>query len=122
MGYNTIVLVRNDALSNIKRDPERFVSGLDEAIGGRARWREGAQSVGAGGHANVAEVCPPHHADDPRFYASTGNTILECDRANLSHLQELVERSDFTKNWVESSLRRMRDEADKMLELLNLKG
>jgi len=72
MGYNTAVLILNDAWGQILDHPEEFVKGLYEA------QHEGGD-VGVGFHANVAHVMKTAHADVYRVYITHGNWIIEID-------------------------------------------
>ena len=60
MGYNTTVVVLNDALDQIRDDPE-FGQKLYDAI---LRVQRGKPvDVSAGYHCNAATVIETHHAD-----------------------------------------------------------
>lgn len=66
MGYNTTVVVLNDALSFIEEDPEfgkRFARAISEAAtnGGRP-VNVAARSSRGGVHCNAATVVETHHA------------------------------------------------------------
>ena len=74
MGYNTTVLILNDALDTIENDPE-FGKKLVAAIlqcGGRG----GPINVPVGNHANPVSVIESHHADQMRVVAVGGNTSV----------------------------------------------
>jgi len=64
MGYNTTVVILNDALSDIASDPE-FGRRLADAINGlRAGTPENVAAHGKHGiHCNAAIVIESHHAD-----------------------------------------------------------
>lgn len=75
MGYNTTVVILNDALGEIATDPE-FGKRLADAI---AQARRGKPVVvGAHGerdiHCNAALVVETHHADDEVTVIVGGNT------------------------------------------------
>ena len=59
MGLNTTIVILNDALGYIKRDPAAFVKRLEQAIqeGAKGQW------IPVGGHGNAAQVVETHHAD-----------------------------------------------------------
>ena len=71
MGYNTTVVVMNDALDQIKNDPE-FGRKLAEAVTGLS-VPERRRDVSAGNHANAATVIETHHADQVHAIAVGGN-------------------------------------------------
>jgi hypothetical protein len=72
MGYNTTVLILNDALGDIENDPEGFVKNL------RYRILSGESGdVKAGCHGRAAYVMRTEHADYPRVYVTHGNGIWE---------------------------------------------
>ncbi len=60
MGFNTTVVVLNDALADIAGDPDfgkNLADAITEAAMGRPQW------VAAGRHGNAAYVVESHHAD-----------------------------------------------------------
>lgn len=77
MGYNTTITILNDALSEIKDNPQEFVEKMTAAI---ARGRE--QEIGVGNHANVARVMATAHADVSRLYYNHGNLTTDLSRLN----------------------------------------
>lgn len=70
MGFNTTVLILNDAWDQIKKHPEEFVAGIDKMM------RRGG-TFGVGNHCNPVQVLRSEHADHFRLYASHGNQITE---------------------------------------------
>jgi hypothetical protein len=84
MGYNTTVIVLNDALGEIENDPE-FGRKLAKAI--RAQENQSlyvelhpeghrmrtAVDVTAGSHANAASVIEQHHSSETALVAIGGN-------------------------------------------------
>jgi hypothetical protein len=72
MGFNTTVVVLNDALHQIENDPE-FGRNLARAIM-RVSGRGGKMDVPAGNHCNAAEVIESHHADWMVYVRVGGNT------------------------------------------------
>jgi hypothetical protein len=76
MGYNTTVVVYNDALDDIAADPN-FGSKLAAAIKRVGAYRN-PEDVGACAHANAARVIETHHADSTAVVAIGGNdgTVL----------------------------------------------
>jgi len=84
MGFNTTVVVLNDALGYIEDDPD-FGKNLARAIsevGGRGgRVDVAARSSRGGVHCNAATVVETHHADSTVIVAVGGNLGLELGRA-----------------------------------------
>ena len=74
MGWNTTVLVYNDALSEIKSDKE-FGAKLAAAISGMPAARQQGMRVDvpSGSHANAAMVVETHHADNTAIVTVGGN-------------------------------------------------
>ena len=114
MGFNTSVVVLNDALQYIKDDPE-FGKKLAEAIGKLSlppehRGERGGSwgvDVSAGMHANAATAIESHHADYESIIAFGGNMgrILspairpygkEGDSVEVKYLRELADQLGFT--------------------------
>ncbi len=71
MGFNTTVLVSNDASHDIENDPE-FGKNLVHAMR-RLDYEGGSGGVPAGGHCNAATVIETHHADGNVLVAVGGN-------------------------------------------------
>lgn len=75
MGNQTTVIIRNDAIDEIRRNPEEFVSNLLEAIERVAAGLEPrGTDFGCGCHANPARVVEVHHADNTTIVACGGST------------------------------------------------
>jgi len=74
MGCNTSVIVLNDALDDIERDPD-FGKKLVAAIRERYRNPKGCPiDVAASSHVNAASVIETHHADHTSVVLIGGNT------------------------------------------------
>lgn len=87
MGWNTTVVVYNDALGAIKDDPE-FGRKLAEAISRRSAGIRGDDPVDvpAGNHANAAMVVESHHADSTAVITVAGNLgILQAQTYGWDH-------------------------------------
>lgn len=72
MGFNTTVVVLNDALNEIQKDPD-FGRKLAEAIMMSGRMGRHFRDVSAGCHCNAATVVETHHADQLVMVAVGGN-------------------------------------------------
>ncbi len=70
MGFNTTVVVMNDALHQIEEDKE-FGRKLAQAA--LLTYNRGRQDVSAGNHVNAATVIESHHADGIHLIAVGGN-------------------------------------------------
>ena len=75
MGWNTCVVVLNDALDQIEKDPE-FGKKLAAAIRKRSITGKEAVDVSAGNHCNAALVVHQSHADC-NFYVKVGGNYGE---------------------------------------------
>lgn len=71
MGYNTPVLLLNDALDEMRNDPT-FAKRIVEASATAAMWGKPID-VSAGSHCNAATVLPSAHADFVQVIAFGGN-------------------------------------------------
>lgn len=103
MGFNTTVVVMNDALNAIEQDVQ-FGPKLVQAIlqmGGRSNLNEHID-VSAMGHVNAATVIESHHADGLMVVAVGGNTALNMGygggytNRELQVLNVLAERLGYT--------------------------
>lgn len=73
MGYNTTVVVMNDALRAIESD-EKFGESLARACGSLAAMEGERVDVASQGHINAATVLETHHADQLVPILVGGNT------------------------------------------------
>lgn len=79
MGWNTGVIILNDALHEIEKNPDEFVNGrrgLREAMGefmSGGRGQRNYVDISVGGHANAASVFHQSHADEVGVYSIGGN-------------------------------------------------
>jgi hypothetical protein len=74
MGYNTTLIVLNDALHEIEEDPE-FGKKVAQATRKASMLREGDRGIDirSGCHVNAATVVETHHADQVKLIAVGGN-------------------------------------------------
>jgi hypothetical protein len=73
MGYNTTIVVLNDALGEIEND-RNFGKKLAAAIRSNGTKMNSPFTVAAGSHGNAAVVVETHHADYTAIVAVRGNT------------------------------------------------
>lgn len=71
MGWNTTIVVHNDALGEIRDDPE-FGKTLHDAVL-HLQVEKGPLAVRAGNHVNAAEAIESHHADIIQLVAVGAN-------------------------------------------------
>lgn len=109
MGYNTIVMLRNDAWAQIRDNADQVIEGIGHAMHGNG-------SVGAGNHTNAVEVMKTRHADDQMLYIHTGNSLFELSgyspdliaiAQRNKEMREWVERAIMTAEWHIESLKQM---------------
>ena len=89
MGYNTTMMVLNDSLHDIEKNPERFVKQIVDGI------HEG------GYNGNHVQVMPTAHADTPRLYHTHANMMLDLSpwshktmeyaTSDREHLRDMVD-------------------------------
>lgn len=77
MGYNTTVVVLNDAIGDIENDPE-FGKKLAQAI--KAFRPHVSNYVSAGCHVNAAQVIESHHSSCDVIVSVGGNTGTVLDK------------------------------------------
>ena len=89
MGFNTPVLILNDALEELKARPEEFIAKLckeaDELTYPNAL---GVQSISVGNHCNPVQVLRKGHSSETRLLVSYGNLMLEISRPELESLSD----------------------------------
>jgi len=107
MGYNTTLVIMNDALHQIKEDKD-FGRKVYEAalVIDRQENRQRGVDISSGCHCNAATVIEQHHADSTAVIAVGGNcaTVLhttygyrhheEADQIHI--LEELADRYGYT--------------------------
>lgn len=71
MGWNTSVVILNDAIDQIKND-RAFGRNLADAISGCVAFGEPVD-VQSGNHTNAAQVVETHHMDETAIVAVGGN-------------------------------------------------
>ena len=72
MGFNTTIVVHNDALDSIENDPD-FGKNLARAIKSHEMFSDKMVDVHSKCHCNAAEVIESHHADQVVAVAVGGN-------------------------------------------------
>jgi len=94
MGYNTTVLVLNDALHEIERDPQfgkklaAAISGLSLGIDTKTGRPYRSQDVSAGMYCNAATAIEQHHASGIAVVAVGGNCGSVIGHTGGTHHQE----------------------------------
>jgi hypothetical protein len=100
MGYNTTVVIMNDAMDEIEKDPE-FGANLVKAVKRRLS-NKGPLSVHAGSHSNAATVIEVHHADMTKLVAVGGNYgqdlgfVGPCGQAHVDMLEAFAAALGYT--------------------------
>lgn len=99
MGWNTPVLILNDALDQIEKDAEGFTNRLTHACLGVHRSDGRAHiDIPAGHHANAAHVLRPSHADTTRLLVSHGNLLIDLDPNASDDLWKRAETDKFIRD------------------------
>lgn len=85
MGYNSTVVVMNDAMTAIEKDPE-FGKKLVQAILSQ-HGKNVPVDISSGGHVNAATVIDCHHSDYSSLILVGGNmgTVLVSDASGYKH-------------------------------------
>lgn len=102
MGYNTTIVIRNDALDQIRDDPE-FGRKLVDAILNLNDpcYKDRNIEVSAGNHSNVAQVVEQHHADLTSIVTVGGNLgVHHGTYGGWRHTEEKAQR-DLVRLWAE---------------------
>ncbi len=103
MGFNTTVLVQNDALGAIENDTE-FGKKLSNAIGmlSLRMHDEHGVDISSGGNVNAATVLETHHADNIAIVAVGGNyaTMLHQVGGRISH-HKVEDQEKLLKEWAD---------------------
>jgi hypothetical protein len=102
MGYNSVVLLRNDCWHEIERNPEEFVRQLSPHVGGGL----GIHDIAVGSSGNAATFVYNQHADVTGVivvggnYATVAGTVFEgpshlTPEGNLEVLKLLLEQNGY---------------------------
>lgn len=111
MGFNTTLMVLNDHLYDITKDPERFVRELDRAASSLAPTQD---------IFGQTRVMHSQHADVFRLYGTHGNSIIgltEWDQETLDLYRGNDYKRDFVRRMVreaKNSLRYMERALDRI--------
>jgi len=85
MGFNSTVVVYNDALHDIEQHGDEFAANLVSAILRVGAGREETVDVPCGCHANAAIVVDSHHADQQVAMIVGGNLGQRIGRGYAGH-------------------------------------
>jgi hypothetical protein len=113
MGYNTTVLILNDALDVIQKNPQEFVDKLVSQI-----YSGKTGNVSVKGWCNPAYVICTAHADIPRVYFSHRNSLVELSAIpeNVSHRKywgEALKRAKAEIRFIEKKIKEEKIEIPK---------
>lgn len=100
MGYNTTIVVMNDALDQIAKDPN-FGKNLVAAIEMAKQFPDKRQDVAAGNHVNAAHVVETHHADTTVLVSVGGNLGLVQARSRGWNHHEVTFQVELLRVWAQ---------------------
>lgn len=72
MGYNTVVLIMNDSLNELRNNPEQFISKLSHQT-----TLDSEDFISVGSHSQASQIMRPFHSDSFKLYAASGNLLTE---------------------------------------------
>ena len=110
MGYNTAILILNDALGELENNPAEFCEKLITAI---SSFKETTISVGC--HCNPVQVMQTQHADDFKVYTIQGNLMIDMTEYN----QSLLDKCKLYPSKKEQTLERVEMAMEKLIALKN---
>jgi hypothetical protein len=86
MGFNSTLLILNDALDLIEKDPE-FGKKVAQAIQEFGCYGKERKDIGVSGHGNAASVIDCHHADTSTLILVGGNygTVVQPAACGWDH-------------------------------------
>lgn len=103
MGFNTVMIVMNDALHAIAEDPDfgKNVSRAEGGSWGRKRFGDcPTVSVPSGCHVNAAELFPSFHADDLHVFIAGWNGLI-CVATGRGRPTEEETQLQLLRQWAE---------------------
>jgi hypothetical protein len=112
MGYNTVVLVLNDASSAIENNAQDFASGVVRAM---SNFKE--TTVSLGNHGNPVTVMPTFHANSTKFFCAGGNSIYEITNFNDDFLNKL-KHSQYLRKSVKEDLKTLKERVKDLEKLM----
>lgn len=82
MGFNTVVLIRNDGFGQLEQHPGDFVRGIQRGTASvmRPTLAHKVVDIAVGNHGNVAQVVSCDHADYVHLIAAGGNYATDLGR------------------------------------------
>lgn len=118
VGYNTTIMLLNDALGDIERDGEDFARQLVNTVHRSVRGDKEEFTLYAGGH-SVGYLMPTAHADVQRVYTSHGNWLWEVRARGESFERALT--TPYMHTELTARCRLVRSEAAAVLKALGPK-
>lgn len=104
MGFLTTIMIRNDAMEEIRKDPEGFSKKLLETID-EASMDGQSKGLGFGHYCNMATVHPSSHADVQQLYLHIGNTLINICPYSNDFKRMLGKNTNFLKRSIEAAQR-----------------
>lgn len=110
MGYNTTVLILNDCLGEIEKNPEQFVKGI-------IRQMNVGGTFAVGHCGNPVDVKRTAHADVLRVYVSHGNWLSEMSEYATEEIDK-AKQHEHVREALLSRCKRAKEEITRMEKAL----
>ena len=109
MGYNTVLMVLNDAFDQIQKDPD-FGRNLVNAAVRHDPTRQKINTFSSGNHCNPAQIISVQHADISQLtlvsrnsgtciYPNSSYALLKPDRSDMQELVNILNALGFSVTW-----------------------
>jgi len=94
MGYLTPILIHNDDLDQIIKNPQQLIDAIQKACNSFQ-----PMDHGIGNCANVIESLPTEHADFDRVIVISGNTWMDVTRESYKEAETINEKLTLRPVW-----------------------
>jgi hypothetical protein len=98
MGYNTPVMILNDAYGQIAAHPDQFSQGIIDRLSNYAAVDAGRFSVG--NHGGAVQVCQPVHSSSIEVIAFGGNMTVPIGAHNPDIAKALATTSEHYRQYL----------------------
>lgn len=98
MGFNTIMMFRNDAYGDFEINPNET---MENILKGMNNVPSEKHHYGVGSHANPMVVMKPRHMDDTMIYVHCGNTLVEMSTHNKETEDLMDNHPEFFKEMLD---------------------
>jgi len=120
MGYQTVIMVLNDAMDKVKENKEQFADTVYNAY----RIRGNSQTFSLGNHCNPIKIFDAKHADEPQLVMAYQNDFVRfgygsdlTDERHLEYRKRMLEVAKCELEYEEKLILKMEEKIHKIAEV-----